>query len=149
MTIPRSWHVTEIREKANCRNEPMEVTWIAIIASVCMGIGGVLIFVFAVKKNYFRDLEDAKYQMFWSEVAAVVLMNGRLEKIPAVLALARRTMRIIRQNLFWAFFYNTMGIVLAVMGVLNPILAAAAMLLSSASVVGNTMRLTRQDTPLR
>lgn len=87
--------------------------------------------------------------MFWSEVAAVVLMNGKLEKIPAVLALARRTMRIIRQNLFWAFFYNTMGIVLAVMGVLNPIFAAAAMLLPSASVVGNTMRLTRQDTPLR
>lgn len=56
MTIPRSWHVTKIREKANCRNEPMEVTWIAIIASVCMGIGGVLIFVFAVKRNYFGDL---------------------------------------------------------------------------------------------
>ena len=45
----------------------MEVTWIAIIASVFMWIGAVLIFVFAVKKNYFRNLEDAKYQMFWSD----------------------------------------------------------------------------------
>jgi len=50
----------------------MAVTWIAIIASVCMGIGAVLIFVFAVKRNYFRDLEDAKYQMFWSDVEELV-----------------------------------------------------------------------------
>jgi nitrogen fixation-related uncharacterized protein len=50
----------------------MEVTWIAIIASVFMGIGGVLIFIFAVKRNYFRDLEDAKYQMFWSDVEELV-----------------------------------------------------------------------------
>ena len=55
------------------------------------------------------------------------------------------SMRVIRQNLFWAFFYNTLGIVLAILGVLNPIMAAVAMLLSSASVVGNTMRLTRDD----
>jgi len=50
----------------------MEVTWIAIIASVFMGIGAVLIFVFAVKRNYFRNLEDAKYQMFWSDVEELV-----------------------------------------------------------------------------
>lgn len=50
----------------------MELTWIAIIASVCMGIGAVLIFVFAVKRNYFRNLEDAKYQMFWSDVEELV-----------------------------------------------------------------------------
>jgi len=50
----------------------MEVTWLAIIASLCMGIGGVLIFVFAVKRNYFRNLEDAKYHMFWSDVEELV-----------------------------------------------------------------------------
>ena len=55
----------------------MELTWIAIIASVCMGIGGVLIFVFAVKRNYFKDLEDAKYQMFWSEVEQLVESGTR------------------------------------------------------------------------
>ena len=46
----------------------MELTWIAIIASLCMGIGAVLVFVFAVKRNYFQNLEDAKYQVFWSDV---------------------------------------------------------------------------------
>jgi len=50
----------------------MELTWIAIIASICMGVGAVLIFVFAVKRNYFRNLEDAKYQVFWSDVQELV-----------------------------------------------------------------------------
>ena len=50
----------------------MELTWLAIIASLCMGIGAMLLFVFAVKKNYFRNLEDAKYQVFWSDVEELV-----------------------------------------------------------------------------
>ena len=50
----------------------MEVTWLAIIASLCMGIGAALIFVFAVKKNYFRDLENTKYQVFWSDLEDLV-----------------------------------------------------------------------------
>ena len=50
----------------------MELTWIAIIASLCMGIGAVLVFVFAVKKNYFRDVEETKYQVFWSDVEELV-----------------------------------------------------------------------------
>lgn len=50
----------------------MEFTWLTIIASLCMGIGAVLVFVFAVKKNYFRNLEDAKYQVFWSDVEELV-----------------------------------------------------------------------------
>jgi hypothetical protein len=50
----------------------MEVTWIAILASLCMGIGAALVFVFAVKKNYFKDLEDAKYHVFWSDVEDLV-----------------------------------------------------------------------------
>lgn len=50
----------------------MELTWITIIASLFMGIGAVLVFIFAVKKNYFRDLEDAKYQVFWSDVEELV-----------------------------------------------------------------------------
>lgn len=58
----------------------MEITWIAIIASVCMGIGAVLIFVFAVKKNYFHDLEDAKYQMFWSDVEELVESGNRKQE---------------------------------------------------------------------
>jgi hypothetical protein len=58
----------------------MELTWIAIIASLCMGIGAVLVFVFAVKKNYFRNLEDAKYQVFWSDVEELVECPPREKK---------------------------------------------------------------------
>jgi hypothetical protein len=50
----------------------MELTWIAILASLCMGLGALLIFVFAVKQNYFMNLEDAKYQVFWSDVEELV-----------------------------------------------------------------------------
>lgn len=50
----------------------MELTWIAIIASLLMGIGALLIFIFAVKQDYFRDLEDAKYQIFWSDLEELV-----------------------------------------------------------------------------
>ena len=50
----------------------MEFTWLTILASLCMGIGAVLVFVFAVKKNYFHKVEDAKYQVFWSDVEELV-----------------------------------------------------------------------------
>jgi hypothetical protein len=46
----------------------MESTWITIIASLCLGVGAALVFVYAVKKDYFHNLEDAKYQVFWSDV---------------------------------------------------------------------------------
>jgi hypothetical protein len=48
----------------------MELTWIAVIASVCMGLAAVCVFVFAVKKDYFHNIEDAKYQVFWSDPEA-------------------------------------------------------------------------------
>jgi cation transport ATPase len=54
--------------------------------------------------------------------------------------LAGAAMRVVRVNLFWAFFYNAAGITLAVAGLLNPILAAGAMVLSSLSVIVNTLR---------
>jgi len=74
--------------------------------------------------------------------AAIVLMSSAIDKLPVVFDLANTTWRVVRQNLFWAFFYNTLGISLAVTGVLNPIIAAVAMLLSSLSVIGNSLRLT-------
>ena len=46
----------------------MELTWIAIAASLLMGLGAAFIFIFAVKKNYFHNIEDAKYQVFWSDL---------------------------------------------------------------------------------
>jgi hypothetical protein len=50
----------------------MELTWIAIIASLVMGIGALLIFIFAVKQDYFRNLEETKYQVFWSDLEELV-----------------------------------------------------------------------------
>lgn len=50
----------------------MILTWIAIIASLFMAAGAVLIFVYAVKQDYFRDIEDAKYQVFWSDLEELV-----------------------------------------------------------------------------
>jgi heavy metal translocating P-type ATPase len=75
--------------------------------------------------------------------APVVLMKDSLTRITGVFRLATLTLRVLKQNLFWAFFYNTAGISLAMTGVLNPILAAGAMVLSSLSVIGNSMRLGR------
>lgn len=75
------------------------------------------------------------------QAAPLVLMNRSLGAVSETLDLARRTFAIVRQNLFWAFAYNVVGITLAMTGVLNPILAAAAMVLSSLSVIANSRRL--------
>ena len=50
----------------------MELTWVAIMASLAMGLAAVCVFVFAVKRDYFRNIEDAKYQVFWSDVEELV-----------------------------------------------------------------------------
>jgi Cu2+-exporting ATPase len=73
--------------------------------------------------------------------AGATLMTEDLLRIPAFLALSRATMRVIRQNLFWAFSYNLVAIPLAVAGKLHPIAAAAFMVGSSLLVVGNSLRL--------
>ena len=75
--------------------------------------------------------------------ADVNLLTGSLRSVADALELARRTYRIIRQNLFWAFAYNVVMIPLAVVGVLDPMLAAAAMAGSSVTVVLNALRLRR------
>ena len=75
--------------------------------------------------------------------AGITLMRGDVGLVPAALDISRRTVAKIRQNLFWAFIYNTAGIPLAALGYLNPVVAGAAMALSSVSVMSNALLLKR------
>jgi len=75
--------------------------------------------------------------------ADITIMNGQLHLVGESFELSKGVLRIIRQNLFWAFSYNTLGIPLAAIGFLSPMLAGAAMALSSVSVVTNSLRIKR------
>ncbi len=84
------------------------------------------------------------------ESAGITLLGGHISKLPKAIRLARTTMKVIKQNLFWAFFYNVVGIPVAAgalypfIGImLNPAIAGAAMAFSSVSVVTNSLLLKR------
>jgi cation transport ATPase len=77
------------------------------------------------------------------EAADIVLLKSEIHAVPESLGLARAALRAIKQNLFWAFFYNAAAVPLAALGFLSPILCAAAMGLSDLVVIGNALRLAR------
>jgi Cu+-exporting ATPase len=78
------------------------------------------------------------------ETGGIILVKNDVRDVVAAIRLSRATMRKIKQNLFWAFIYNSIGIPIAAFGFLNPIIAAAAMALSSLSVIVNSALLKRQ-----
>jgi P-type Cu+ transporter len=75
--------------------------------------------------------------------ADMILLRDDLQAVPDAIALARATFRTIRRNLAWAFCYNLLALPLAALGLLNPLIAAATMTLSSVFVVWNSLRLRR------
>jgi Cu+-exporting ATPase len=77
------------------------------------------------------------------DAADIILLRSDIGAVPESLQLARATLRTIRQNLFWAFFYNAAGIPLAALGFMSPVLCALAMGLSDLIVIGNALRLLR------
>jgi Cu+-exporting ATPase len=75
--------------------------------------------------------------------ADIILLKSEIEAVPECLALARATLRTIKQNLFWAFFYNALGVPLAALGFISPVFCAVAMGVSDLIVIGNALRLLR------
>ena len=79
-----------------------------------------------------------------NQAADLILVGADLQLVPAAVRIGRRALKIIRQNLFWAFFYNMLAVPLAALAVIPAWIAPAAMMFSSISVVLNSLRLKKQ-----
>ena len=79
------------------------------------------------------------------QTAEVILLDGKLSRLPALISLSRVTFKTIKENLFWAFFYNSLAIPFAAFGFLTPLVAALTMAFSDVIVIGNSLRLKVRD----
>jgi len=79
------------------------------------------------------------------ESGNIILMQSNPIKIVEAIKLSQKTFKIIKQNLFWAFFYNVIAIPLAILGLVNPMIAALAMGFSDVTVISNSLRIYRRD----
>lgn len=73
--------------------------------------------------------------------AQIILLHNDLSLLPEAISISKHTLKTIKQNLFWAFFYNTLAIPVAAVGLLKPIIAALSMAFSDVMVIGNSLRL--------
>jgi len=78
------------------------------------------------------------------EAGNIIIMKDDIEKVVDAVKLSQKTFNIIKQNLFWAFFYNIMAIPLAMAGLVNPMIGALAMGFSDVTVIGNSLRIYRR-----
>jgi Cu+-exporting ATPase len=92
-------------------------------------------FAFGTGENLLREASD------------ITFLRADPSRVTEAIDLSRRTVRTIRQNLFFAFFYNSIGIPLAMTGYLNPLIAVLAMFTSSLTVIGNALRISRGKRP--
>ena len=77
------------------------------------------------------------------ETADYILVDSDISKVAEVLDISQQTLKVVKQNLFWAFGYNAIAIPIAMAGKLNPMISSAAMALSSVSVIANSLRLNK------
>ena len=109
---------------------------------------------FATEAGRIQSVADVSFAMGAGagsalSAADVTLLRNDLAAVAAAVDLSRATLRKIRQNLFFAFFFNALGIPLAATGLLSPVIAGAAMAASSVSVVGNALLLRRWRPPVK
>lgn len=132
----------ELHSRAMGKLAPEEKAYIVSSASASAFIGDGFNDAGAIGAASVGIAMGSGSDLLRSEADAILLDNNLL-RMPQMLSLAKRTMRIVRQNLFWAFFYNVIGVGVAAVGLLNPIIAALAMALSSLAVAQNSLRLGR------
>jgi len=130
----KNWQAGKLPQEKLSRIEELRKTGITVMVGDGVNDAPAL-----AKADVGISLSDASQVAI--QTADVVLLNGEMKNLPDAIKISKATLRTIKQNLFWAFFYNILMIPLAAVGILNPMIAALAMALSDVVVIGNSIRL--------